>query len=149
MEIFNKIGDTITSKSKDVAKKAKDFTELTQLNSQLNTLKTSVDSYFMQLGKAYYLKYEGNYDEQFTEITNAIRTAQVSIESTEKQIKMIKGVDKCTYCGNDVPTNVQFCSTCGTKNESFLTEPATKTCQKCNFTLNSDALFCPNCGNKA
>ncbi len=149
MEIFNKIGDTITSKSKDVAKKAKDLAEVTQLNSQLSGQKNALESYMTQLGKAYFAKYESNYDAQFSEIIEAIRTTQGNIEGIEKQIKTIKGMDKCTNCGSDIPSSVLFCSTCGTKNENYQAAPVVKACVKCNFTLNEDTVFCPNCGNKA
>ena len=149
MEIFNKIGDTITSKSKDVAKKAKDFTEITQLNSQLTTNKNNLEAYFAQLGKAYHAKFEADYDAQFSEIMNAIKMTQANIDTIEKQIKTIRGVDKCANCGNDVPTNVQFCSTCGAKNDAYVQVSVQKTCSSCNFALASDALFCPNCGNRA
>ena len=132
-----------------MAKKAKDFTEVTQLNSQLSSSKNTLESYMTQLGKAYFVKYEGNYDAQFMEIIDAIKATQMNIEGIEKQIKTIKGMDKCTNCGSDIPSNVVFCSTCGTKNENFQAAPVVKTCSSCNIALGDDTVFCPNCGTRA
>ena len=37
MDFFNKVGSSISNKSKNVAKKAKELAEISSLNSQINT----------------------------------------------------------------------------------------------------------------
>ena len=51
MAFFDKLGETLTNKGKDVAKKAKDFAEINSLNSQISTQQSMSQAAHAEIGK--------------------------------------------------------------------------------------------------
>lgn len=101
MEIFDKnfvskLGETITTKGKEVTDKAKDLAEIANLRGQINTCEEVVKKNYMEIGKKYYEKHASVPDEEmeedYEEACRAIRNAQIGIADLEAKIKEIKGV---------------------------------------------------------
>ncbi len=155
MELFEKIGDKISSKSKDVAKKAKDITELAKLNSKVHDYESMVKDLHMQIGKAYYEANRENPAPEYMGLFQQVINAQGEAERCREEIAQIKGLRSCISCGSDIPNNSTFCPACGTKNEIIdvvVSQPQAAVdsvlCSGCGANLPSDTMFCPNCGNK-
>ena len=92
MDFFEKVGETITSKGKDVAGKAKDMAEIASIRSQINTCEEVIKNNYMEIGKLYYeqLK-EAEYNDYIDQCT-AITNAKNGVEALEEKIRSIKGV---------------------------------------------------------
>ena len=92
MDFFEKVGETITSKGKDVAGKAKDMAEIASIRSQINTCEEVIKKNYMEIGRLYYEQFKeaeyNDYIEQCTAITNA----KNGVEALEEKIRNIKGV---------------------------------------------------------
>ena len=51
MDFFNKAKEKISKTSSDVAKKAKDLTEIAKLNSQISTNESTIKATYIEIGK--------------------------------------------------------------------------------------------------
>ncbi len=151
MEFFEKIGNKISSGSKDVAKKAKDMTELAKLNSRIKNYEDMIKEIQLQIGKMYFEANRDNPAPEFMELFQNVINAQGAIEKCREEICAIKGVRGCVSCGAEIPNNSTFCPACGTKNEIIdvtYTAVTDMFCPGCGAGLPSDTVFCPNCGTK-
>lgn len=97
MEIFDKnfvskLGETITTKGKEVSDKAKDLAEIANLRSQISTCEEVVKKNYMEIGKMYYEMHGSMPEEQYEEQCRAISNAQIGIADLEAKIKEIKGI---------------------------------------------------------
>lgn len=92
MDFFGKVGETVATAGKDVADKAKDFAEITNLRSQINTCEEIIKKNYTEIGRLYYEQFrEAEYNE-FEEQCTAISNAKNGVEALEKKIRDIKGV---------------------------------------------------------
>jgi Zn finger protein HypA/HybF involved in hydrogenase expression len=152
MELFEKIGSKISSGSKDVAKKAKDMTELAKLNSRIHGYEDMIKEAQLQIGKMYFEAYRDNPAPEFMELFQHVINAQAAMEKCREEICAIKGVRACVNCGAEIPNNSTFCPACGTKNEildvPYTAAAAELYCPGCGAGLAADTVFCPNCGTK-
>ena len=92
MEFFEKVGETITAKGKDVADKAKDFAEIASLRSQISTCEEVMKKNYLEIGKLYYEQFKEAEYNDFVEQCTAIKNAKNGVEALEAKIKEIKGV---------------------------------------------------------
>ena len=154
MELFEKIGDKISKGGKDVAKKAKDISDLAKLNSKVHSYEDIIKDVLQQIGKQYFEANKGNPAPEFMELFQQVINAQGAIEQCKEEICSIKGVRGCVSCGAEMPSNSTFCPSCGSKNEiidvTYTAAAATDTilCPGCGASLPSTTVFCPNCGSK-
>ncbi len=92
MDFFEKLGDTITTKGKEVSGKAKDLAEIANLKSQINTCEDVIKKNYMEIGKRYYEKHEQEPEEEYDEFFRAISNAKTGMEELEEKIRRIKGI---------------------------------------------------------
>ena len=114
MDFFNKVGETISSKSKDVAKKAKDLAEITSMNSKISSQEEKIKQIYIALGKSVY-EQEIKADAEIAEKCSEIDAAYSEIERMRQDIMVLKGIKKCPECGTAVAVQSTFCSGCGAK----------------------------------
>jgi RNA polymerase subunit RPABC4/transcription elongation factor Spt4 len=152
MPFFEKLGEKITSTSKDVAKKTKDITDVTKMNSQINTEEDKIKTKYGEIGKLYYESFKATPDEMFSDLFAAITESRNKIDLLRNSIQAIKGIKKCHNCGAEITNTAQFCNVCGTKLEvpsevPICNEVQTK-CTNCGQIITGDSIFCSECGNK-
>lgn len=92
MDFFEKVGETITSKGKEVSDKAKDIAEIASLRSQINTCEEIIKKNYMEIGKLYYEQFKEAEYNDFVEQCTAIKNAKSGVEALEEKIREIKGV---------------------------------------------------------
>ncbi|MFA9378035.1 MAG: zinc ribbon domain-containing protein [Lachnotalea sp.] len=153
MDFFNKISNTISSTSKDVAQKAKDITEITKLSAEIRDTEKKISDAMHEIGSAYYLKYKSDEDCEFHELVTIISKNYDIISNLEKKISVVKGLPCCKNCGSVLDKDSQFCTACGSRYEPIEPEIITNVektfiCNDCGNTLSSDTGFCPYCGKK-
>lgn len=154
MDIFEKIGDKISTRGKDVAKKAKDMTELARLNSKVRSYEDMIKEVHLAIGKMYFESNMSNPAPEYMEMFQKIINAQGAIEKCKEEIYSIKGVRTCVKCDAEIPNNSTFCPSCGTRNDIIdvsYTDAAAESeilCPSCGIHLPSDTVFCSNCGTK-
>ena len=67
MDFFNKVGSTISSKSKDVTKKAKELAEISKLTGQIAMKEESIKGTYIELGKYVYENQKDGAPEEVAE----------------------------------------------------------------------------------
>lgn len=151
MAIFDKISKTITSTSKDVAKKTKDLTETAKLNSLINSEQKKIEEIQLQIGKIYYNEYKDTALQNLLPLCNEVDDSYEKIETYETQIVEIKGIIPCPNCGEELSNESSFCSKCGTNVKSYIEEQKSKTsntpkCPNCQTEISEEMDFCTECG---
>lgn len=92
MDIFEKVGETIAAKGKDVADKAKELAEIASLRSQISTCEEVMRKNYLEIGKLYYEQFrEAEYND-FIDQCTAITNAKNGVEALEEKIREIKGI---------------------------------------------------------
>lgn len=152
MAFLDKIGKTITSTSKDVAKKTKDLTEIARLNSQISAEQKRIEETYYKIGKIYYEEYKDTSLENLMPLCNEIDETNSRIETYKAQVIEIKGILPCPNCGTELPNESTFCSKCGSNVKSYIEEQKSKAsnspkCPNCNADVNDDMVFCTECGH--
>ncbi len=92
MDFFEKIGDTISTKGKEAADKAKELAEIANLKSQISTCEEVIKKNYLEIGRLYYEQYADVPDAPFEKQCKAIRNAKNGVEDLQRKIKEIKGI---------------------------------------------------------
>lgn len=112
---FNNLGKTISEKSKDATKKAKEMAEIVRLNGQINTEEDKLRKQYQAIGKAYFEAHKADEESVFTDNFREIEEAEAKIAQYKAEVTKLKGVGVCPNCGAEIKLGTLFCSTCGEK----------------------------------
>ncbi|MDF2803865.1 MAG: hypothetical protein K0S61_3768 [Anaerocolumna sp.] len=152
MTFFDKLGETITSKSKDIAKKAKEVADIATLKSQVSNQQDIVNRAYIVLGKAYYNENKNNPPTEYEDTFKSLGKALEKIEQLKNDIQIIKGTDNCPNCNAQIAKDAVYCSECGIKVEPDTSDEAeiiqTKNCPHCGMITDINSAFCTGCGEK-
>ncbi len=115
MDTIDRIGETLTSASKDIAKKAKDFVDVNTVKTAINDQKKIISKAYERIGEQYYKEHveAGNYEYEIE--FEIIGEATAKIKELNEQLRTLKKIHVCKECGATVPLDAVFCSRCGTK----------------------------------
>lgn len=92
MDFLEKIGDTITTKGKEAADKAKELAEVANLKSQIATCEEVIKKNYMEIGKIYFEHYGDMPEAPFEKQCSSINNAKRGVEDLQEKIKEIKGI---------------------------------------------------------
>lgn len=111
--------DQLSSKSKDIAQKAKDMTEQTKTKNLMKNEQEKIQNLYAALGKLYYENETENLKEPYADIVKTIRIALEKSEEYQGKIDGLKNKYICPNCGYSITSTTQFCKHCGTKITNF------------------------------
>lgn len=114
MDLLSRFSSTISNKSKDVAKKAKELAEISNLNSQIDLQEEIIDKLCLEIGKTVYEKRDLFPDSALAEKYTAVTNAYAEIARLHSAIITAKGAKQCPGCGIEVALDNAFCPSCGT-----------------------------------
>lgn len=117
MAFWDNFSETITAKSKEVADKAKTFTDIASLKGQIVSYENTILRKYKEIGHDYYAAHKDDADPEFAEHFNTIKKAERTIEELKKRISELSGTKHCGSCNSDVPNDSVFCPKCGSKME--------------------------------
>ena len=92
MDLFEKIGDTITTKGQEAVDKAKEIAEIANLRSQIATCEEVIKKNYLEIGKLYYELYGDMEEETFAKQCGAIKNARHGVDELQQKINDIKGL---------------------------------------------------------
>ncbi|MCM1123611.1 MAG: serine proteinase [Eubacterium sp.] len=92
MDFFDKIGETITTKGREVSDKAKDMAEIANLKGQIHTCEELIKKRYIEIGKIYYDMHGSTPEEEYEDACRDIENAQNTVADLETRIKEIKGI---------------------------------------------------------
>lgn len=160
MEFFDKLGETISEKSKDVAKKAKEVAEIASLNNKISNQEKNIKKIYADIGQKIYEKYKNDSSNEFYEECKIVTEAFDEISKIKSEIQLLKNYKICSHCGAQVPVDASFCSKCGSKIEKSNSEKEAQNkeakvsedaeivnclCPNCNEILEDDVKYCTKC----
>ncbi|SDN56099.1 zinc ribbon domain-containing protein [Acetanaerobacterium elongatum] len=151
MAFFEKVGETLSSKSKDVAKKVKDMADVSRINSQIFSEEELINNLYRKIGIQYYDINKNHGTDAFIKDLQEITKAKQRIVELRKEANSIKGIIICANCGGEVPLNTTFCGSCGAKvqESSGINEGITaadSVCPACGCMVENESVFCGKCG---
>ena len=115
MELFDKLGDTIVSVSKDATQKAKDLSDLARLRMEMRAKKDYINKLYQEIGKLYYELHKDDENKEFDDHMQLVKEALDSLEELNRQAGQIKGTVRCENCSQYMPVEADFRSKCGAK----------------------------------
>lgn len=92
MDFFEKLGDTISTKGKEVADKARDTADILSLKGQISTCEEVIKKNYMEIGKLFYEQYGEDSDAPFVKQRTAIKNARVGVRELQAKIDRLKGL---------------------------------------------------------
>ena len=92
MDFFEKLGDTISAKGKEVADKAKDAAEILRLKSQISTCEEVIKKNYLEIGKLFFEQYGEEPEAPFEKQCTAIRNARDGVKALQEKIDELKGI---------------------------------------------------------
>lgn len=92
MDFFEKLGDTITTKGKEVADKAKNQAEILSLKSQIATCEEVIKKNYLEIGRLFYEQYGADADAPFEKQRKAIKNARIGVNELQAKIDQLKGL---------------------------------------------------------
>lgn len=172
MAFLSNLGTNISSKSKEVAKKAREMADIANMNSQISAQERLNDRAYLEIGKMYFADNKNNMSTPYEEKMNSIRASMEQIDRLKASINLIKqaGNDDnkvigaegsieriqngsvCPNCKAVVTSEMRFCVSCGqdlTAVQQLNINSSKKICPICNKEASSsDQIFCDECGSK-
>lgn len=92
MDFFDKLGETITTKGREVTDKAKDVVEVANLKGHVRTCEELIKKRYSEIGKIYYEKHGSMPEEEYLDACKDIENAQNMIVDLLARIREVKGV---------------------------------------------------------
>ena len=115
MDFFNNLGKTLSEKSRDAAKKAKDMADIVRINGQISAEEDKVLKSYQAIGKAYYELHRQDEDDPFAGHFMEIEEAEAKIAQYKAEVQKLKGSSVCPSCGAEVKMGTLYCANCGGK----------------------------------
>lgn len=152
MAFFDQMKSKLTATSQSAVQKAKDLTETTRLNSQVNEAEKEINELYRKLGFEIYKAYREAPLSEGEELIAQLNELHDKVEALKTQIQTINRASLCPECGAKISKGMVFCSSCGCKlpeaEEKPQEEKQTALCANCGAVLEDGALFCTDCGTR-
>ena len=149
MAFFDDLGKKFSQVGQTAVQKTKEMSDISKINGLISDEEKKINNNYHQIGKLYVEIHNNNFEKDFADMITAIHESETKIRDYKLQIQTIKGILRCENCGAEVPNNVSFCSSCGTK----ILKPVQNTtenniikCIGCGVTIDKNARFCTSCG---
>lgn len=157
MAFWEKMGETLTVKGKDMADKARELAEVNRLNTQISVQKNTIENLYKEIGQLVYENRENWKAVDISAQIEQIDSAQENVEELQKDILRARGVKRCENCGAEIDRSVAFCPKCGiampadeaeqeVEVQQMQQEQTVSMCPGCNKEIEPNIAFCPFCG---
>lgn len=116
---FNNMTDKLLSKTKEFTdstiSQTKSMSDISKLKSQKKSVEKKLQSYYYQLGKAYYENSGDDCEYIYSEIVSVINDENKKLKDIIDAIDNINGVKRCQACKSKVSADSIYCNLCGVK----------------------------------
>lgn len=92
MDFIEKLGDTISSKGKEVVEKVKDTAEIFRLKGQVSTCEEVIRKNYLEIGKLFFEQHGDDPDAPFEKQRTAIQNAQTGVKELREKIDELRGI---------------------------------------------------------
>lgn len=122
MDFFDKLSETITTKSKDIAKKAKDIKDINVVKASINEQKKIIRKAYASIGEQYYLDHVNMRQHAYEIEFESIGEANAKLKELYEQLNTLKKLSVCPDCGANVSSDSVYCNQCGSKLPEYTEE---------------------------
>lgn len=155
MGFLDKLSDSISSGSAQVAKKAKEVSEIATLTATIEKEKINLEKIYREIGQKFLEENKTEADAKCPELAAKYDESTKKIEEAKEAIRKAKGLTLCPDCGKEVDKDTKFCPACGKElpvvaeevKEESVAEDVVK-CPACGNELPVGTAFCTKCGTK-
>ncbi len=139
MEIINRVNKTIS----DAGQRTRDVADIASLNNKINENNRRIKQLYTEIGEAYYNAHSEDADSSVLETVTEVHELKAQNEEWNDQIQKLRGFIKCPNCGEYVPDNTPYCTSCGHR----LLADDVVVCPSCGKVLEKGMPFCQYCGS--
>lgn len=119
--------------------------EINRLQKASAERRSQLEGCYALLGRQYVERHRTESDNEFALLIGTISEHEATLKAYDDQILELRGFQRCTKCGAEIPLTSRFCNTCGAKAPE---PPAGQMrCPTCGKLLPVEARFCNGCGN--
>ncbi len=111
-------GQKIADAGKDVSDKVKKVADLVCLKQKLASEERKLQTAYMEIGKLYYEKHEGEIDEEYIPLFEDVAAAAAAAADYKEQISKARNLVQCPCCGAYQSADSAFCNQCGASLKS-------------------------------
>lgn len=149
MGFFDEVGKKVADVGQKTMQKTKEISDVARINSTISQAESKINNLYYQIGKLYVCMHAKDYEQEFEGMVNSIVGLERDVQEYKKQIQDVKGVQRCSQCGAEVPRGVAFCSSCGNAMPQFEAMTSSENsvkCMNCNAYVKKGMRFCTSCG---
>ncbi len=116
-DILRQISTTVTEAGKEGLEKAKEFRDSAKITLEIRDRENSIQKAYRELGKAYYQDHKNDEEPDYDQVAY-IKAAFEEIGELKSNKDEVRGIRRCSECGEQIPTGAGFCPNCGKKYEA-------------------------------
>lgn len=124
MGFLDKLSDSISKGSAQVAKKAKEVSDIASITAGMEKEKALIEKAYYDLGKKMFAEHKDVLAGALPEEVAKVEESFKKIEDAKEQLRIAKGINVCPGCGKEVAKDVCFCPACGAKMPEPVVEEA-------------------------
>lgn len=150
MSFFEDIGKKITEAGQGAVRKTKDIADSARSSSMISDEEKRINSFYTEIGRAYYAKYAESDDCEFSGMISMINESKKRIKDLREQDAARRGMIVCAKCGTALPADSSFCYSCGAQVQAAEQAPTDdKICAGGGSRIMPGMSFCSVCGKPA
>lgn len=164
-DISKKVSGGVVDTYKVVSDKTGEIVNETKNRFLISSKNDDIKDLYLEIGRETYELYLNNEElnSEFTKKCKKIHKTFNEIEEIEKLILFNKELRTCSNCDKVIALNSSYCEFCGEKqskakvknlavqdrdNDKKEEKVKEKVCPECGKVLNSEVIFCNECGRK-
>lgn len=136
MGFLDKLGANLTNAGRTVSQSAKNFSESSALQKEMNAEKRNIQQKFSEIGELYYEKFNMDPGADFFEQMESISASQRRIEEIQQEITEVQARRAELV---PIPESAPRLSA---------VRPSAMVCMQCGQTYDPTKIYCENCGQK-
>lgn len=119
---FSKITKSLSEGASNVVQKSNDLLEITKLTSEIDYEEKKKELLYLNIGKLVYDNYVTKTDirEEIQNKCKAVLEHDEQIKKIKEEILVIKKLKICSVCGVEMDIDINFCPSCGNKQELII-----------------------------
>ena len=142
MAFFDEFGRKISNIGQTAVQKTRDVTDIARYNSAINDEEKIINSLYNEIGRIYVQLHAKDAEAPLTDLVSKAIESEQRISAYQKQIKDMRGIVTCAFCGTQLPPHSTFCSSCGKQVLNL----DVVVCEACGASIDKKAKFCNRCG---
>lgn len=148
MAFFENLGKKASETTAKVMQKTQEMTEISRINGLISEEEKKLSGAYYQIGKLYVSVHGSDNEPDFAGMVDTVLESEKKILEYKKQIQDIKGIQRCSHCGAEIPKGVAFCSSCGAPvpNAENIVPDDSVRCENCGAMVKRGMRFCTSCG---